>query len=193
MNTERSEEDSELKARFERDAIPLLDDLYIAARRLTHGRADAEDLVQETMLKAYREFHSFHQRSQLSAWLYRIMHNTWINNYRKSRRRPTEQLTADLTDWQQAAHPDHHESRGYRPADIDLLDNMPNHKLVQALEALPESFRLTVYYADIDGYHYREIAQILDIPIGTVMSRLHSARRRLRELLGDVAHDHGLA
>ena len=192
MRTECPERDSELTARFERDAIPLLDDLYSAARRLTRDRADAEDLVQETMLKAYSQFRSFHGCSHLGAWLYRIMHNTWINNYRRSRRRPTEQLTADISDWQQEARRHHHDAQGCRAAEIDVLEKMPDRKVIQALDALPESLRMTVYYADVHGYRYREIAEILDIPVGTVMSRLHSARRRLRELLADVAHDHGL-
>jgi RNA polymerase sigma-70 factor (ECF subfamily) len=185
MRTECSERDSELTARFERDAIPLLDDLYGAARRLTRNRADAEDLVQDTMLKAYSQFHSFREGPLLRAWLYRIMHNTWINNHRKSRFRPAEHLGADIGQWQ-------HESAGYRPAELDVLESLPDREVIEALEALPESFRMTVYYADVHGYRYREIAEILDIPIGTVMSRLHSARRRLRVLLVDVAHDHGL-
>jgi RNA polymerase sigma-70 factor (ECF subfamily) len=193
VEAECTERDSELAARFERDAIPLLDNLYNAARRLTRERADAEDLVQETMLKAYCEFHSFQQDSHLNAWLYRIMHNTWINNYRKSQRRPAEQLTADITDWQQQAARHHCGSAGCRPADIDALEKIPDHQVIQALEALPESFRMTVYYADVHGYRYREIAEILHIPIGTVMSRLHSARHTLRELLADVAHAHGLS
>jgi RNA polymerase sigma-70 factor (ECF subfamily) len=120
------------------------------------------------------------------------MHNTWINNYRKSRRRPAEQLTAQITDCQQEAARHHCGSPGCLPADIDVLEQVPDHQVIQALEALPESFRMTVYYADVHGYPYREIAEILDIPIGTVMSRLHSARHRLRELLADVAHAHGL-
>jgi RNA polymerase sigma-70 factor, ECF subfamily len=192
MRTECSERDSELTARFERDAIPLLDDLYGAARRLTRNRADAEDLVQDTMLKAYSQFHSFREGPLLRAWLYRIMHNTWINNHRKSRFRPAEHLSADIGQWQHEALRRHHESAGYRPAELDVLESLPDREVIEALEALPESFRMTVYYADVHGYRYREIAEILDIPIGTVMSRLHSARRRLRVLLVDVAHDRGL-
>lgn len=178
-------DDLDLVARFERDAIPLLDDLYNAARRLTRCRADAEDLVQETMLKAYQQFHSLHQDSQLRAWLYRIMHNSWINNHRRSQRRPAEQLTADMTDRQQDA------VWACRPADIEVLVEMSDCAVIQALEALPESLRMTVYYADVHGFRYREIAEILDIPLGTVMSRLHSARSKLRGLLTDVAHQRG--
>jgi RNA polymerase sigma-70 factor (ECF subfamily) len=144
------------------------------------------------MLKAYCQFRSFNECSHLSAWLYRIMHNTWINNYRRLRRRPTEQLTADISDWQREARRHHHDAQGCHPAEIDVLEKVPDRKVIQALEALPEGFRMTVYHADVHGYRYREIAEISDIPVGTVMSRLHSARRRLRELLADVAHDHGL-
>lgn len=176
--------DSDLIARFERDALPLLDDLYSAARRLTRDRADAEDLVQETMLKAYSQFHSFNGSSQVGTWLYRILQNTWINNYRKSRRRPAEQLTAEITQWQ-------HEASEGRSPEIDVLEKVPDSKVIQALEALPKSFRMAVYYADVQGYRYREIAEILDIPIGTVMSQLYTARRKLRELLVDVAREYG--
>jgi RNA polymerase sigma-70 factor, ECF subfamily len=113
MRTGYPERDSELTARFERDAIPLLDDLYSAARRLTRDRSDAEDLVQETMLKAYRQFRSFNECSHLGAWLYRIMHNTWINNYRRLRRR---------SDWQREARRHHHDAQGCRPAEIDVIE-----------------------------------------------------------------------
>jgi RNA polymerase sigma-70 factor, ECF subfamily len=186
MRTEGPEGNSELTARFERDAIPLLDDLYGAARRLTRNRADAEDLVQDTMLKAYSQFHSFREGCRLHAWMYRIMHNTWINNHRKARSRPTEQLSDDITDRLHEAR--WHDVAG-RSAELDVLEKLADRRVVEALEALPESFRMTVYYADVQGYRYREIAQIMDVPIGTVMSRLHSARRRLRVLLWDAAHE----
>jgi RNA polymerase sigma-70 factor (ECF subfamily) len=172
------ESDAELAARFERDAIRLLDQLYGGARRMTRNHADAEDLVQNTMLKAYTGFRSFRQGTHLQAWLFRIMHNTWINDYHKTRRRPIEQLSGQITDWQHAA--DGQRFLGCRSAEVE------------ALEALPDSLRMTVYYADVCGYRYREIAEIMDIPIGTVMSRLHSARRRLRMLLTDLARERGL-
>lgn len=178
--------------RFERDALPLLDDLYAAARRLTRDRTDAEDLVQDTMLRAYSCFHLFSDGSRLGAWLYRIMHNTWINNHRKSLSRPAEQLSADIADWQQANSRQHHDSAGCRAVELDVLERLPDQKIVEALEALPECFRATVYYADVHGLRYREIAEILGIPIGTVTSRLSSARRRLRILLAEVANDRGL-
>jgi RNA polymerase sigma-70 factor, ECF subfamily len=187
----KAETEAELTARFERDAIPLLDVLYGSARRLTRNRADAEDLVQDTMVKAYSHFRSFSEDTHLRAWLFRIMHNTWINNHRKTRHRPTEHLSGEITDWQQAAQQRHH-SAGCRPAEVQVLEELPDRKVVEALEALPENFRMTVYYADVHGYRYREIAEIMDTPIGTVMSRLHIARRRLRESLADLARDHGL-
>jgi RNA polymerase sigma-70 factor, ECF subfamily len=179
--------DAELTARFERDAIPLLGQLYGCARRLTRNRADAEDLVQDTMLKAYSQFRSFHEGTHLKAWLLRIMYNTWINNYRKTRRRPREQLSAEITDWQQEAH-QRHIPAGCRSAEVQALEALPDRTTTEALDALPESFRTTVYYADVHGYRYREIAEIMDVPVGTVTSRLHNARRRLRESLVDSAH-----
>lgn len=180
------ESDAELTARFERDAIPLLDQLYGGARRMTRNHADAQDLVQNTMLKAYAGFRSFQQGTHLQAWLFRIMHNTWINDYHKTRRRPIEQLSGQITDWQHAA--DWQRFLGCRSAEVEALEALPDSEIAEALDALPDSLRMTVYYADVCGYRYREIAEIMDIPIGTVMSRLHSARRRLRMLLTDLAH-----
>ena len=189
---ESAESDAELRARFERDAIPLLDQLYGGARRLTRSRADAEDLVQDTMVKAYAQFRSFREGTHLKAWLFRIMQNTWINNYHKTRRRPIEHLIGEITDWQQAAE-QRNTSIAYRSAEIEALEALPDKDITEALEALPEHLRMVVYYADAHGYRYKEIAEIMDIPIGTVMSRLHNARRRLRMLLADVARVHGLA
>ena len=187
---ESAESEAELRARFERDAIPLLDQLYGGARRLTRGRADAEDLVQDTMVKAYAQFRSFQQGTYLKAWLFRIMQNTWINNYHKARRRPTEHLIGEITDWQQAAD-QQHASIACRSAEIAALEALPDKDITEALEALPENLRMAVFYADVHGYRYKEIAEIMDIPIGTVMSRLHTARRRLRTLLADVARVRG--
>jgi RNA polymerase sigma factor (sigma-70 family) len=133
------------------------------------------------MLKAYTGFRSFRQGTHLKPWLFRIMHNTWINDYHKSRRRPIERLSGQITDWRHGA--DGHHSLGYRAAEVEALEALPDSEIVEALDALPNNLRMTVYYTDVHGYRYREIAAIMDIPIGTVMSRLHSARRRLRVLL----------
>ncbi len=180
------ETDAELRARFERDAIPLLDQLYGGALRMTRNRADAEDLVQETMLKAYGGFWSFRAGTNLKAWLYRILTNTYINTYRLKQRRPAEYLTDEITDWQQTANAVH-ASTGLRSAEVEALEFMPDTKIKAAMQALPEDFRMAVFFADVEGFPYREIAAIMDTPIGTVMSRLHRGRRQLRDLLADVA------
>jgi RNA polymerase sigma-70 factor, ECF subfamily len=182
------ESDADLTARFERDAVPLLDPLYGAARRLTRSRADAEDLVQDTMLRAYTQFGSFREGTNLKAWLMRVMHNTWINNYHRSRRRPVEQLSDKITDWQQAAV-ERHAPLGCRSAEVEVLEALPDDAITAALEVLPEHHRMTVFYADVHGYRYREIAEIMDIPIGTVMSRLFHARRRLRIALSGLVQE----
>jgi RNA polymerase sigma-70 factor (ECF subfamily) len=188
--TEAYESDAELTARFERDAIPLLDRLHGGARLMTRSRADAEDLVQDTMLKAYAGFRSFRPGTHLQAWLFRIMHNTWINDYHKARRRPVEHLSGQISDWQFAADRRHHS--GCRSAEVEALESLPDSEITEALEALRPDLRLTLYYADVCGYRYREIAEILGVPVGTVMSRLHAARRRLRVLLADLACERGL-
>jgi RNA polymerase sigma-70 factor, ECF subfamily len=185
------ESDAELTARFERDAIPLLDQLYSGALRMTRRGAAAEDLVHDTMLKAYDRFRSFRQGTHLQAWLFRIMHNTWINDYHKSRRRPIEHFSVEITDWQHAA--DRQRSLGCRSAEVETLEALPDSDIVEALDALPQNLRMTVYYADVCGHCYKEIAEIMDISVGTVMSRLHSARRRLRMLLADLAAERGLS
>lgn len=184
------ESDAELTARFERDAIPLLDQLYGGALRMTRNPADAEDLVQETMVKAYAGFRSFREGTNLKAWLYRILTNTYINSYRKKQRQPAEYPTDEITDWQLAANAEH-TSTGLRSAEVEALEALPDTEIKAALQALPEDFRMVVYYADVEGFPYKEIAEIMDTPIGTVMSRLHRGRRQLRSLLADVAQDRG--
>ena len=190
--TGSDESDAELTARFVRDAVPLLDVLYGGARRMTRNRSDAEDLVQDTMVRAYSQFRLFREGTHLKAWLMRIMHNTWINNHRKRQSRPMEQLTDDIADWQHAAW-QRDAPLGDRSAEIEALEGLPDDEIIGAVEALPETLRMVVYYADVVGYRYREIAEIMGTPIGTVMSRLHHARQRLRILLADVAAQRGLS
>ncbi len=192
--TERSpqEEDATARAaRFERDALQYLDQLYSAALRMTRNPADAEDLVQETFAKAFAAFHQYRPGTNLKAWLYRILTNTFINSYRKKQREPQQSQTEDVEDWQ-IARAESHTSRGLRSAEAEALDRLPDSDVKRALAQLPEDRRMVVYYADVEGFPYKEIAEIMGTPIGTVMSRLHRGRRQLRELLADYAAQRGL-
>jgi RNA polymerase sigma-70 factor (ECF subfamily) len=179
------------RARFERDALPFLDQLYAAAMRMTRNPADAEDLVQETFVKAYAAFHQFEAGTNLKAWLYRILTNTFINTYRKRQRQPQQSASETIEDWQLAAA-ESHTSTGLRSAEMEALDHLPDSDVKEALQRLPEDFRLAVYLADVEGFSYKEIADIMGTPIGTVMSRLHRGRRGLQRLLGDYARERGL-
>ena len=174
-----------LRRRFQEEALPLLDQLYGGALRLTRNPPDAEDLVQDTYMKAFQNFRSFKPGTNLKAWLYRIMTNTYINQYRKVQRRPTTQPTDEITDYQLMSTSTH-ESTGLESAEVVALKGLPDSQISDALNALSEENRMVVYYADVEGLAYKEIAEIMETPIGTVMSRLHRGRKQLRDALQGV-------
>jgi RNA polymerase sigma-70 factor (ECF subfamily) len=181
------------QATFVDQAMPFMDSLYSAALRMTRNPADAEDLVQETYLKAYRAFDRFEQGTNLKAWLYRILTNTFINTYRARKRRPDEQELEEVEDFYLYRRLGGLEAANIgRSAEDDVLDWLTDDEVKAALESLPEQFRMAVLLADVEGFSYKEIADILEIPIGTVMSRLHRGRRGLQKRLYQFAVDRGL-
>ena len=181
------------QADFAEQAMPLMASLYSGALRMTRNPADAEDLVQETYLKAYRAFGSFQQGTNLKAWLYRILTNTFINSYRAKKRRPDESDLDDVEDLYLYRRLGGLEAAANgRSAEDELLDHVTDTEVKEALEALPEQFRVAVLLADVEGFSYKEIAEILDIPIGTVMSRLHRGRKGLQKRLYEYAVERGL-
>ena len=181
------------QANFERDAMQFAPQLYSAAMRMTRNPSDAEDLVQETFLKAYRAYHTFEEGTNLKAWLYRILTNTYINKYRKESRRPSEVDLGAVEDLYLYRNLGSEESAdAARSTEDRVLDGLVESDIKEAVEALPENFRLPVLLADLAGFSYKEIADILDIPIGTVMSRLHRGRKAMEKSLWDYAVKRGL-
>ena len=178
---------AELSARFERDAVPLRDVLYRHAFRMSRNHSDAEDLVQEAMMKAYAGFHAFRPDTNLRAWLLRILINSYISDYRKKRRQPVQCSTEELTEQRLVDSHTRCVPAGLRSAEDHALDSLPDTDIRSAMQALPQQFRDAVYYADVEGLRYHEIAAIMNSPTGTVASQVHRGRRQLRKLLvGDV-------
>ncbi|MFA7497285.1 MAG: sigma-70 family RNA polymerase sigma factor [Leucobacter sp.] len=194
MTAASEQDDSEqtrLEARFADEALPLLDQLYGAAMKMTRNPQDAQDLVQETFLKSYAAFASFQEGTNLKAWLYRIMTNSYINTYRKRQREPFLGAVEELEDWQLGGA-ESTTAMSARSAEAEAIDRTPASVVTDAINALPEDFRIAVYLADVEGFSYQEIADIAEIPIGTVMSRLHRGRARLRKTLGEYAREQGV-
>ena len=184
-------DEAALRERFERDVLPLLPSLYGAALRMTRNPADAEDLVQETYLRAFRGFAGFKEGTNLKAWLYRILTNSFINTYRKKQREPqTVEGPDDLEEWYLFDRLGARSVEG--SAEQEVLDRIPDQAVKAALESLPDNFRVPVLLADVEGFSYKEIAEIMDTPIGTVMSRLHRGRKALEKALWDTAKERGL-
>jgi RNA polymerase sigma-70 factor, ECF subfamily len=176
---------------FEEQAMPYIDQLYAAAMRMTRNPSDAQDLVQETFVKSFAAFRQFEQGTNLKAWLYRILTNTFINTYRKKQREPYQGTIDDLEDWQLGGA-ESTTAMASRSAEAEAIDHLPDSAVKDALQSIPEDFRLAVYFADVEGFSYQEIADIMKTPIGTVMSRLHRGRRLLRDLLAGYALERGL-
>jgi RNA polymerase sigma-70 factor, ECF subfamily len=184
-----SPEDSE---RFQRDALPLLDSLYGAALRMTRNPADAEDLVQETMLRAYRAFERFEPGTNLKAWLFRILTNAYINVYRKRQREPQRVSQDQIEEFDLYQELKDHDPQFDETPETIVLDSLVDSDILEAIEDLPDQFRLAVVLSDIEGFSYAEMAEIMDVPMGTVMSRLHRGRKALQKRLWDIARDRGI-
>jgi RNA polymerase sigma-70 factor, ECF subfamily len=181
--------DEQRQMRFEAEVLPMLDRLYSAALRYTRDPTDAEDLVQETVVKAFRSFHQYRPGTNLKAWLYRILHTTYISMYRKKQRRPQESLQDEIDDF---SFYDEVARSGTGSAEREVLEALTADEVKQALADLPEAFRMAVYLADVEGFAYKEIAEIMETPVGTVMSRLHRGRNALQKALASYARTRGL-
>lgn len=185
--------DAQLRAAFEEQALPLLDQLYGHAMRMTRNPADAQDLVQETFAKALGAFRSFKQGTNIRAWLYRIQTNLFINEYRKAQRAPYPNALEDLEDWQLSGAESYTaDDTASRSAEAEALDHLPSNAVKDALAELPDHFRMAVLLADVEGFAYKEIADMMGTPVGTVMSRLHRGRKVLRDKLRDYAAEYGI-
>lgn len=186
-----TETEDQRRARFEREAMQYVDQLYSAALRMARQPSDAEDLVQEAFAKAYASFHQYTPGTNLKAWLYRILTNTYINLYRKRQREPKRSSTEQVEDWQLGGALEHQDP-ALRSAEAQALDHLPDSDVKRALQSIPEEFRLAVYFVDVEGFPYKEAAEILGVPIGTVMSRLHRGRKQLRGMLSEYAAERGV-
>jgi RNA polymerase sigma-70 factor, ECF subfamily len=180
------------KARFTRDTLPLLDSLYASALRMTRNPADAEDLVQETMLRAYRSFDRFEEGTNLKAWMFRIMTNAYINTYRKKQREPKKVSAEEIEDFDLYQELKNHDDQFSQTPERIVLDSLVDSDIIEAIDDLPEQFRLAVVLSDVEGFSYAEMAEIMDVPLGTVMSRLHRGRKALQKRLWELARDRGI-
>ncbi|MDO5721629.1 MAG: sigma-70 family RNA polymerase sigma factor [Actinomycetaceae bacterium] len=184
-------DENQLRETFEQEALPLLDQLYGSALRMTQNQADAEDLLQDTYVRAFQSFHTFQPGTNLKAWMYRILKNTFINTYRKRQRRPQQANQDGVEDWQQIEAANH-DSKALVSAESQAFAQLPDDTVYAALQQLPAEYREAVLLADVEGFSYKEIAQIMDTPVGTVMSRIHRGRAALRKSLRSYAASCGI-
>jgi RNA polymerase sigma-70 factor, ECF subfamily len=180
------------KERFQTEALPLLDSIYAGALRMTRNPADAEDLVQETMMRAYRAFDRFEPGTNLKAWLFRILTNAYINTYRKKQREPMKVSHDEIEEFDLYRELKQHDPQWDATPENIVLSNLVDTDIIEAIDDLPEQFRLAVVLSDIEGFSYAEMAEIMDVPLGTVMSRLHRGRKALQKRLWEVARDRGI-
>ncbi len=183
---------SEDKDRFQLEALPLLDSLYAGALRMTRNPADAEDLVQETMMRAYRAFDRFEPGTNLKAWLFRILTNAYINTYRKKQREPLKVSQDEVAEFDLYRELKNHDAQLEVTPETLVLDSLVDSDIIEAIDDLPEQFRMAVVLSDVEGFSYAEMAEIMDVPLGTVMSRLHRGRKALQKRLWDIARDRGI-